>query len=52
MLEVFKNVPELLKECGKEEQRKLIDFIINEIKWYLKKSEKEGEIEIFFRGNG
>ena len=38
MLEVFKNVPELLKECGKEEQRKLINFIINKIKWYLKKS--------------
>ena len=26
--------------------------MINEIKWFLKTGEKEGEIEIFFRGDG
>jgi site-specific DNA recombinase len=45
-------VPEFLKELDKDGQRKLIDHLINEIKWYCKKGEKEGEIEIFFRGDG
>lgn len=49
MQELFRSVPERLKEFDKEGQRKLIDFIINDSKWYLKKREKEGEIEIFFR---
>lgn len=52
MRELFGNISELFKELDKDEKRKLIDFIINEIRWYLKKGEKEGEIEIFFRGDG
>jgi hypothetical protein len=46
--ELFRNLPELLKGPDKEGQRKLIDFIINEIKWFLKTGDNEGEIEIFF----
>ncbi len=45
-------VPGLLNTLSKDEQRKLLSFIINEIIWKVKSAEKEGEIEIFFRGNG
>jgi site-specific DNA recombinase len=50
--ELFQSVPELLKDIDRDTQHKLIDFIINEIRWYLITGEKAGEIEIFFRGNG
>ncbi len=42
MQELFKSVPQLLKELDREGQRKLIDYIINEIRWYMKTGEKEG----------
>ena len=50
--ELFKSVPELMKELDKKGKRKLIDYLINEIKWNLKTGDKEGEIEITFRGDG
>lgn len=50
--DLLTKVPELLKTLGKKDQRSLVQFLINEIRWKVKKGEKEGEIEIFFRGDG
>lgn len=50
--QLLKDTPDLLKDISYKDQRNLIDKIINEIRWDHTNGEKDGKIEIFFRGDG
>ena len=50
--EIYLEIPNLLTTMDKLGQKRLIDCLINSITWNLKKGDKEGEIEISFRGDG